>query len=167
MFFCVVHSSISPPLNLGELLDITLRMNRRNGWNLTCWYILATCRIDYTLVTVCWLSSFWHNFDLVKWIKFGLSVHYLENIWKEWPDVWHAHVSWPPSELIRFWWWLVIFSFWSNFDLEKWIKFVFYMHSLENRWTWNLACWCILTTFRDDQIWIMGCWFYLPGAVLN
>ena len=35
--------------------------------------------------------------------QFGGSGHFCENAWREWPDIWHAEVSWPPSELIRFW----------------------------------------------------------------
>ena len=47
--------------------------------------------------------SFWHYFDLVKWVKFGVSGHFLENAWREWPEIWYAAVSWPLSELIRLW----------------------------------------------------------------
>ena len=28
---------------------------------------------------------------------------YSENTWKGWPEIWHVSVSWPHSELIRFW----------------------------------------------------------------
>ena len=33
----------------------------------------------------------------------GVSGHFLENAWREWPDIWYAAVSWPPSDLIRLW----------------------------------------------------------------
>ena len=45
----------------------------------------------------------WHYFDLVKRVKFGVSRHFLENAWREWPEIWYAAVSWPHSELIRLW----------------------------------------------------------------
>ena len=45
----------------------------------------------------------WHYFNLVKRVKFGVSGHFPENAWREWPEIWHADVSWPSSELISFW----------------------------------------------------------------
>ena len=45
----------------------------------------------------------WHIFDSVKRVKFGVSRHFLENTYREWPEMWYAAVSWPPSELIRLW----------------------------------------------------------------
>ena len=38
----------------------------------------------------------------------------------EWPEIWHADVSWTPSELIRFWWFS---SFGRHFNLVKQVKF--------------------------------------------
>ena len=38
--------------------------------------------------------------DLVKRVKFGVCGHFAENAWREWPEILHADVSWPPSELI-------------------------------------------------------------------
>ena len=52
---------------------------------------------------VCWLSSFWPHFDLVKWVKFGVSGHFPENAWSEWPAILHADASWPLSEVISLW----------------------------------------------------------------
>ena len=49
------------------------------------------------------------NFDLVERVKFVVSRHFLENAWREWPEILHDDVSWPPSELIRFWSWSVDF----------------------------------------------------------
>ena len=46
---------------------------------------------------------FWHYFDLVKRVKFGVSGYLLENAWREWPEILHADVSWPPSELNSSW----------------------------------------------------------------
>ena len=40
---------------------------------------------------------------LSKRVKFGVSGHFLENALREWPKIWYAAVSWPPSELIRLW----------------------------------------------------------------
>ena len=52
-------------------------------------------------------------FDLVKLIKFDVSRHFLENPFSKWPDVLHADVSWPLSEVNRLWLQFVDFS---NFD---------------------------------------------------
>ena len=35
--------------------------------------------------------------------KFGISRPFLKISWEEWAEIWHADVSWPRSELIRFW----------------------------------------------------------------
>ena len=51
------------------------------------------------MVTVYWFPLVWCHFDLVKWVKFGGSGHFLENTWREWPEIKHADVSWPPSEM--------------------------------------------------------------------
>ena len=58
-------------------------------------------RID--LVVVCRFSSFWRHFDLVKQVNLGVSRHFTESAWEVWPEFWHADVSRPPSELMRFW----------------------------------------------------------------
>ena len=29
-----------------------------------------------------------------KMVNFGVSGHYLENAWKEWPQIWHADRAW-------------------------------------------------------------------------
>ena len=76
-------------------------------------------RADKIWVIICWFSSFWHHFDLVKQAKFATSGHFLENAMEEWPEPWHADVSWPPSELMKFWSWSVDFPFWHHFDLVK------------------------------------------------
>ena len=39
-----------------------------------------------------------------------VSGHLLENAWREWPEILHADVSWPSSELISLWPWSVDFS---------------------------------------------------------
>ena len=64
------------------------------------------------------------HFDIVKQVKFEVSGYLLVNPWKEWSEICHAHICWPPSELIRFWLWSVIFfSFWWHFYLVKQVKF--------------------------------------------
>ena len=62
------------------------------------------------MVTVCWFVKFWHCFDLVKRVKFGVYGHFPENAWREWPEIVHANVSWPLSGSIRLWSQFVDFS---------------------------------------------------------
>ena len=64
-----------------------------------CWSILTTFRTDQIMVTVGWFFKFWHYFDLVKRVKFGVSGHFLENPLRKWPEILHADVSWSASEL--------------------------------------------------------------------
>ena len=71
--------------------------------NFARWCILTTFRTDKFMATVCWFFKFWRYFDLVKRVKFGVSGHFLDNTWREWPEMWYATVSWPPSELISLW----------------------------------------------------------------
>ena len=40
-----------------------------------------------------------------------VSGHLPENAWREWPEILHADVSWPSSELISLWPWSVDFSY--------------------------------------------------------
>ena len=47
------------------------------AWNLMCRCILTTFQTDYILVMVYWFSSFWQHFNLVKWVKFVLSMQFL------------------------------------------------------------------------------------------
>ena len=39
-----------------------------------------------------------------------VSGHLPENAWRDWPEILHADVSWPSSELISLWLWSVDFS---------------------------------------------------------
>ena len=39
-----------------------------------------------------------------------VSGHWPENAWRDWPEILHADVSWPSSELISLWPWSVDFS---------------------------------------------------------
>ena len=58
-------------------------------WNFAC--ILAPFRTGQIMVTVC-------HFYLVKQAKFSG-----DRIYREWPEIVHADVSWQPSELIWLW----------------------------------------------------------------
>ena len=49
------------------------------------------------------ILKIWRYFDLVKQVKFGVSGHFPENASRKWPEILHADVSWPPSELISLW----------------------------------------------------------------
>ena len=71
--------------------------------NFARWCILTTFRTDQFMATVCWFFKFWRYFDLVKRVKFGVSGYFPENPWRKWPEMLHADVSWPPSELISLW----------------------------------------------------------------
>ena len=73
------------------------------AWNFACWCILTTFKTDQFWIKVRWFLKFWHYFDLVKWVRFGVSGHFLENALREWPEIWYATVSWPPLELISLW----------------------------------------------------------------
>ena len=44
-----------------------------------------------------------------------VSGHLSENAWRDWPDILHANVSWPSSELISLWPWSVDFSNFGTF----------------------------------------------------
>ena len=71
---------------------------------------LSAFRTDQIMVMVSWFSFVWRHLGLVKRVNFGVSGHFLENAWREWPAILHADVSRPPSELISLWSQSVIFS---------------------------------------------------------
>ena len=56
--------------------------------------------MDFLYFGIIWLS---------ETDQFEVSRHFLEHTWREWHEIWQADVSWPPSELIRFWSWCVDF----------------------------------------------------------
>ena len=94
------------------------------AWNFAPWCILTTFRTNQIMVMVCVFFLFWCYFDLVKRVKFAVSEHFLENAWREWPEIVHAGVSWPPSELISSWSWSVDFrpfgvtlTYWNRSNL--------------------------------------------------
>ena len=82
-----------------QLPDIFWRTQGRNGLNFGM----------QILAMVCWFSSFWHHFDLVKQVKFGVSGDFLQNAWEEWLEFWYADVSWLHFQLLTFWSWSVDF----------------------------------------------------------
>ena len=102
-------------------------------------------------------------FDLVKRVKFGVSGHFLENAWRKWPEILHADVSWPPSELISLWLRFVDFcnfgTIWLSETGQIWGFRAFPGERMKGM-AWNFACWCILTTFRTDQFMATVCWFF-------
>ena len=71
------------------------------------------------MVTVWWFFLFWCYFDLVKLVKFGVFGHFLENPLRKWPEISHADVSWPPSELIDYGYSLLIFLILMLFWLSE------------------------------------------------
>ena len=73
------------------------------AWNSACWCTLTTFRTDQFMATVCGFFLFWRYFDFVKWVKFGVSRNFLENPLRKWPEILHADLSWPLSELVRLW----------------------------------------------------------------
>ena len=118
-------------------------------------------RADKIWVIICSFSSFWHHFDLVKQTKFANSGHFLENAREEWCEPWCADISWPPSELIKFWSWSVDFPiFWHHFHL---VQFGVWQFSSEcmGGIACNLTCWCILTTFSNAYIFGNGLLIFL------
>ena len=92
--------SVRPSIQRG-FLEISWRMHGGNGLKFS-WCILATFTTDWIMIMVCRFSSFWHHFDLVKQLKFGVSRHFPEISWRQRPQILHVDVSWLPSELIRF-----------------------------------------------------------------
>ena len=51
------------------------------AWNMVCWCILTTFRTGKIMVTVCRFFLFWCYFALVKRVKFGVSRHFGRALW--------------------------------------------------------------------------------------
>ena len=103
------------------------------------------CRLMYPFHLQNWLHfshgllmlfffSFWHYFDLVKQVEFGISRHFLENAWRNWPEILHADVSRTSSELIILWSWLLIFLLLASLWLRETGHIWGSGHCLENAW---------------------------------
>ena len=57
------------------------------------WLVLGHGLLIFVILALFWLSE-------SERVKFGVSGHFLENAGREWLQILHADVSWPPSELI-------------------------------------------------------------------
>ena len=55
----------------------------------------------------------------MKWVKFGVSRHFLENPLRKWPGILHADVSWAFTELSRLWSQFIDFSHFGSI-LTSW-----------------------------------------------
>ena len=79
--------------------------------------------------------------------------HFLENAWREWPEILHSDVSWQPSELIssgsRSVIFVILALFWLSETGQIWGFRVYLRERLEGM-AWNMVCCCILTTFRTE-----------------
>ena len=84
--------------------------------------------------------------------------------WREWPEIWHADVSWPPTELIRIWLWSVNCPYFGTICLtgigQVWAFRAFPGEPIE-----EMVCWCILTTCKKFKFMVMAgrfskCWHY-------
>ena len=155
------------------------------AWNFARWCILTTYIIYQFTATVCLFLQFWRYFDLAKWIKFGLSGHFLENAWRKWPEILQADLAWPLSEPISLWLQSVDFSHfgailtqWNGSNLgfpriswvthrENGLKFcmLMYLDHFQNYFVlgYGLLIFAILALFwlsETGQIW--GFWAF-PG----
>ena len=94
---------------------------RGMAWHVAYWCILTTFKTEVIMIMVCWISSFWRIFDLVKQVKFVVSGPLRQIVWGEWPEILHADVFWPTSELIRIWSWSVDFPpFGATLTYRNW-----------------------------------------------
>ena len=106
------------------------------AWNFKCWCILTIFRADEIMVTVCWFSSVWRHFDLVKRVKFWVSgLMYLDHL-QNWLVYGH-------SQLI----FLILALFWLSEMGQIWHYRAFPRERMEGI-ACNFACCSILTTFR-------------------
>ena len=108
------------------------------------------------------LINLWPWADLVKRVKFGVSKHFLENAWREWPEIWYAAVI--PDHLQNWWGYgllifLILVLFWLSETGQIWGFRAFSGKPIKEI-AWNFVCWCILTTFRTDEIMVTVCWFF-------
>ena len=102
---CHISSLLKPnTCEMGQIRDFQAFSSEGMAWKLACWYIMTTFRTDLFIVMVYNFS--WFRYNLTKWNRWNLGVLgiFLENSGNEWPQIWHADVSWSPSELTKFWW---------------------------------------------------------------
>ena len=93
------------------------------------------------------LMSLWLN----ETVNFGVFRAFPgERIERWWREILHADVSWPPSDLIRLWSWLIFIImalFWLGGRGQIRSFRTFPGESMEGM-VRNFVCWCILTIFR-------------------
>ena len=83
---------------------------------------------------ICWFSSFWHHFDLVKQVQFGGSGDFLQNAWEEWLAIyltcWCILTTFSTAYILFIVCWFS--SFWREFDLVNLVKQAASEYFLEN-----------------------------------
>ena len=130
----------------------------RIAWNLACCCVLPTSENDSILVAVWWffylLAQFWLG------ATFAVSGHVMDNASKEWSDnlVWWCLLTTSRNYSILFmvcW----FFYFWAQIWLSEICCFLAFYGERTEGMTWNMVCWCILTTSRNDLILVTVCWF--------
>ena len=101
------------------------------------WLVYSHGLLIFPILVLFWLS---------KKDQIWVSGHYPENLWRKWPEILHADVSWPPLELISSWLRSVDFS---NFGAiltgetgQIW-GFRAFSGKLIVELARNFACWCI------------------------
>ena len=156
--------SASPPVRPDWFPGISRRTHGENSLNFVCWCIANTFRTGLIMVPVCWFSSFWCYFYLMKWVLLVVSVHFPENTWREWPEILHADVYWPLPALLDYNQGLMIFLILALFWLSETGQ-ICGSRAIPGKFmegmAWNFACWCLLTTFRTHHISVVVCWFFL------
>ena len=103
---------------------------RRITWHVVCWCILTTFRTDKLLVTVCFFSSFWRNFDSLKQVEFGGYGHFFENTGMAWNLACWCILIIFRTKVTVCW----FFSLWQHFDLVKQVKFGVSGHFVKKTW---------------------------------
>ena len=125
------------------------------------------CRhFDEIFITGCTGSCHFDNSQCSQWWKFhqndnisvsvlslsDVSVHFLENAWKGWPEIWHAKVSWPPwkaiSSLLIF---LILVQFWFSEIGQIWSFLAFYWEHMHVRNNWKLST-LVYSEHRQSRI---------------
>ena len=99
-----VRPSVCPSVRPERFPGICRRTHRGNG--LEFYMMMYLDHLQNWLVYghgLLIFLKFWHYFDLVKRVKFGVSGHFLENAWRKWPEILHADVSSQPTGLISLW----------------------------------------------------------------
>ena len=89
----------------------------------------------------------------------NLSFHYIHF---EWPEIWHAVISWPLPNWLDFVHHLLIFLILTLFCLSETDQIRncrTFSGERQGAMAWTLACWCILTAFQSYYILVMVCWF--------